>query len=239
MNASTGATAGVPTAAAELFGPRLAAATRYVELLGTEGVLRGLIGPRESDRLWDRHVMNSAVVSEVVPHGAEVVDVGSGAGLPGVPLALVRPDVRVTLLEPMQRRCVFLDEVVEELGLTGRVRVVRGRAPGAGAGAGGFTSDVAVARAVAPLPQLARLLPPMVRPGGLMAALRGSKVDDELAAARGDLEARGWRDIGVSRCGVGRLDEPTRVLFGRTARDARRGREAGRDQRARGQARST
>jgi 16S rRNA (guanine527-N7)-methyltransferase len=235
------ATAGVPPGAAELFGPCLAAAARYVELLGTEGVLRGLMGPRESDRLWDRHVMNSAVVAEVVPYGADVVDVGSGAGLPGVPLALVRPDVRVTLLEPMQRRCVFLDEVVEELGLTGRVRVVRGRAPDAGAGAraGGFASDVAVARAVAPLPQLARLLPPMVRPGGLMAALRGSKVDDELAAARGDLEARGWRDIGVSRCGVGRLDEPTRVLLGRTARDARRGREAGRDQRARGQTRST
>jgi 16S rRNA (guanine527-N7)-methyltransferase len=253
---------GVPPGTEELFGSQFPAAERYVELLGTKGVVRGLIGPREVDRLWDRHIVNSAVVCEVLPRGADVVDVGSGAGLPGIPLALVRPDLRVTLLEPMQRRCTFLDEVVEELGLASRVRVVRGRAPDAARGPKGLTFDIAVARAVAPLDRLGALMSPILRPAGLMAALRGSKVDEELATVRGDLEAQGWRDVEVVTCGAGWLDQPTRVLRavrgiaragsgsggrhggnqkqnGRTARDARRGREASRDQRARGQARST
>lgn len=206
------AASGVPAEVERLFGPLLPAAVRYVEMLGTDGVVRGLIGPREVDRLWDRHVVNSAVVSEVLPSGADVVDVGSGAGLPGIPLALARTDLCVTLLEPMQRRCVFLAEVIEELGLGGRVGVVRGRAPDAAAGSRGLRFDAAVARAVAPLDRLGALLLPMLRPGGIMAALRGSRVDEELMAARRDLEVQGWRDVEVVRCGTGWLDEPTRVL---------------------------
>ena len=107
---------------------RLPLAERYAELLATEGVVRGLIGPREAPRLWERHLLNCAVLAELVPESASVADVGSGAGLPGVVLAIARPDLRVTLVEPLLRRTRFLDEVVEELGLQDQVEVVRGRA---------------------------------------------------------------------------------------------------------------
>jgi 16S rRNA (guanine527-N7)-methyltransferase len=225
----------------------LPGAVRYVEMLGTDGVERGLIGPREADRLWDRHVVNSAVVSEVIPHGADVVDVGSGAGLPGVPLALARPDLHVTLLEPMQRRCAFLAEVVDALELADRVVIVRGRAPDAAAAPRCLRFDVAVARAVAPLDRLGGWLLPMLRSGGIMMALRGSKVDEELMGVRGDLEVQGWRDVEVVKCGADWLDEPTRVLRavrGTNSNRARRGTHdedgrPSRDQRARGRPRST
>jgi 16S rRNA (guanine527-N7)-methyltransferase len=256
--------------AAEIFGPAFELARRYVALLATEGVVRGLIGPRETDRLWDRHVVNSAVVADLVPTGSELADVGSGAGLPGIPIALARPDVRVVLVEPMQRRCDFLSEVVLELDLSERVRVLRGRAPDVGQGRVGLRFDVVMARAVAPLDKLGAMLAPVTARGGLLLALRGARVNDELVAARPALDSQGWRDIEVVLCGGERVSEPTRVLRavrsidddrlggttanasgnggaggkknrqgGRTARDARRGREASRDQRARGQTRST
>jgi 16S rRNA (guanine527-N7)-methyltransferase len=261
-----GAGESVPALAADLFGPRLNRAVRYADLLATEGVRRGLIGPRESERLWDRHLLNCAVLAEVVPADAAVVDVGSGAGLPGIPLALARPELRVTLLEPMERRCRFLDEAIDVLDLGAQVSVLRGRAPDVLRGAGGLRFDVAVARAVAPMERLGAMLLPVVRPGGVMLALRGSRVMEELLDARDGLGAQGWRDMDVVTCGAGRLDEPSRVLravrairseasgggnrYGgggrqdeqqgrRKAREPRRGGEAGRDQRARGQARST
>ena len=118
----------LPEAAAAMFGPRLEIAQRYAELLATAGVERGLLGPREVDRVWERHLLNSAAVGELLDHGERVVDIGSGAGLPGIPLAIARPDLDITLLEPLLRRSEFLKEAVAELGLT--VEVARGRAEG-------------------------------------------------------------------------------------------------------------
>jgi 16S rRNA (guanine527-N7)-methyltransferase len=256
----------VPPVAAELFGPKLSGAVRYTELLGTVGVERGLIGPRETERLWERHVLNCAVLAEAVPADADAVDVGSGAGLPGIPLALARPDVRVVLLEPMERRCRFLQEVVTALGLEDQISVRRGRAPDAGIGPDGRRFGVAVARAVAPLERLGAILLPMLQPGGVMLAMRGSRILEELQDARGSLGTQGWHPVDVVVCGEGRVEEPTRVLRAvrssqltraenrrgrgdgewhddrqvrRTARDSRRSREIGRDQPTRGQSRST
>ncbi|MCL9760706.1 16S rRNA (guanine(527)-N(7))-methyltransferase RsmG [Frankia sp. AiPa1] len=252
--------------AAEIFGARIAQAVRYTELLATVGVERGLIGPRETDRLWARHVLNCAVLAEVVPDGADLVDVGSGAGLPGIPLALARPDVQVELLEPMQRRCQFLLEVVTALGLESQVSVRRGRAPDAGIGPDSRRFGVVVARAVAPLERLGAILLPMLQPGGVMLAMRGSRILAELQDARGSLGTQGWHPVDVVVCGEGRVDEPSRVLRAvrasqltraeskkgrgdgerhdgrqarRTARDSRQSREAGRDRPTRGQSRST
>lgn len=154
-----------PEAARAVFGERLADAVRYAELLADAGVRRGLIGPREVPRLWERHLLNCAVLSDVVPEGVSVCDVGSGAGLPGIPLALTRPDLRITLLEPLLRRTIFLQEAVEELGL-GNVTVARGRAEEV---AGRLTPvDVVTARAVAPLDRLAGWGLPLLRPYGKM-----------------------------------------------------------------------
>jgi len=231
-----------PPVAAEVFGEALESAVRYVELLATAGVERGLIGPRETDRLWDRHLLNCAALAEVVPPGATVVDVGSGAGLPGVPLALARTDLRVVFLEPMERRTVFLREVVAALDSAGRMSVLRGRAPDVGVGKDGLRWDVAVARAVAPLERLGGMLLPVVRPGGVMLAMRGSRVDEELAEARDGLRSQGWRDVRVLMCGKDRLAEPTRLVAAeRVADGAGRqgvgdrhdGRQRGQRQRAR------
>jgi 16S rRNA (guanine527-N7)-methyltransferase len=245
----SGGAAGIPEPPAvsrEFFGDRVDDARRYAALLGTAGVERGLIGPREVERLWERHLLNCAAVAELLPPGAQIVDVGSGAGLPGIPLALARPELRVVLLEPMERRCIFLAEAVETLGLAQRVSVLRGRAPDA-ATLGGLSSDVVVARAVAPLGRLAGMLLPLVRPGGLLLALRGSRAVEELREASDEVSANGARDARVVRCGVGRLAEPTTVVLAtrvevparQASRAGRREREAGRDQRARGRSRST
>jgi 16S rRNA (guanine527-N7)-methyltransferase len=176
----------VPAVAAEVFGDRLAVATRYADLLCTEGVVRGVIGPHESARIWSRHLLNSAALSALVPIGARVIDVGSGAGLPGVPLALARPDLVVTLVEPLARRVAFLTEVVEALDVD--VTVVRARAQELARG----EHDVVVARAVAPLDRLARMTVPLLREGGVLLAVKGESAADELAGAAGAL-----RDSGV------------------------------------------
>jgi 16S rRNA (guanine527-N7)-methyltransferase len=202
-----------PAVAADLFGDALGGAVRYAELLASAGVERGLIGPRETDRLWDRHILNCAVMAEAVPDTATVVDVGSGAGLPGIPLALARPDLRVVLLEPMERRCVFLEEVIAALGVGSRMSVLRGRAPDIGLGKDRRRWDVAVARAVAPLERLGGMLLPAVRPGGVMLAMRGSRVDEEVAEAQDGLRSQGWRDVRVLMCGKDRLTEPTRLVL--------------------------
>lgn len=165
-----------------VFGDAIERAEEYVRLLATEGTVRGLIGPREVPRLWDRHLLNSVAIAPLVPAGAHVVDVGSGAGLPGIPLALARPDLTVTLLEPLARRVTFLDECVDALRL-GTVTVVRGRAEEGPVRRSLGGADVVTARAVAPLDKLAGWCLPLLRPGGRLLAIKGSSAAAELAAA--------------------------------------------------------
>ena len=147
--------------------------------------VRGLIGPREAPRLWDRHLLNCAVLAEVMPERRDVCDIGSGAGLPGLVLAIARPDLTVTLVEPLLRRTTFLEEVVAELGLDS-VEVVRGRAEELH---GQRTFDVVTSRAVAPLERLLRWSMPLVAPRGALVAMKGSSVDEEIEAARGHAAA--------------------------------------------------
>jgi 16S rRNA (guanine527-N7)-methyltransferase len=185
---------------------RLPLAVRYAELLATEGVLRGLIGPREAPRLWDRHLLNCAVLDELVPQGAAVADVGSGAGLPGLVLAIARPDLRVTLVEPLLRRTRFLEEAVVVLGLEGQVEVLRGRAEELG---GDRMFAVVTARAVAPLDRLARWCLPLVAPGGELVAMKGASASAEVESAGPALRKLGCRPPVVVELGAGLLDETT------------------------------
>ncbi|WP_299930280.1 16S rRNA (guanine(527)-N(7))-methyltransferase RsmG [uncultured Nocardioides sp.] len=187
---------------------RLPLAERYTELLATEGVVRGLIGPREAPRLWERHVLNSAVLGEAVSEGASVCDIGTGAGLPGLVLAIARPDLSVTLVEPLLRRTTFLDEVVAELGLF-HVTVVRGRAEDLH---GSATFDVVTSRAVAPLERLLGWSMPLVAPTGATIAMKGRSIHEEIAQARGFLTA--WRcgEPEVFEVGVDLVDPPTTVV---------------------------
>lgn len=159
----------------------------YADLLATDGVVRGLIGPREAPRLWERHLLNCAVLGEVVPQDSTVCDIGSGAGLPGLVLAIARPDLRLTLVEPLLRRTTFLDEAVEALELA-NVEVVRGRADDLH---GQRTFDVVTSRAVAPLERLLQWSMPLVAPTGALVAMKGSSVADEIEAARPVLNR--WR----------------------------------------------
>lgn len=214
-----------PPAAATVFGSQLAVASAYARLLASDGVTRGLLGPREVPRLWARHLLNCAVIAELIAPGATVVDVGSGAGLPGIPLALARADLRIELLEPLQRRVAFLQEVVVALGLD-RIRVVRGRAEDSPATDG---VDVVTARAVAPLSRLAGWCLPLLRPGGSLIALKGSHASAELDAGADDLRRLGAVDWEVVTCGLGLVDPPTtvvRVVLGEAGvpRDGRPGR---------------
>ncbi|MDK8511294.1 16S rRNA (guanine(527)-N(7))-methyltransferase RsmG [Corynebacterium bovis] len=199
-----------PTVAAEVFGDNLRLAERYAEWLADAGTERGLIGPREVPRLWDRHILNSAVLQEVIPRGARVVDVGSGAGLPGIPLAICRPDLSVTLVEPLLRRATFLEEVVADLGLP--VRVVRGRAEEKSVVSTIGGADVVTSRAVAPLGKLAKWSLPFVRVGGSLRALKGSSVRDEIARDRNDIKKARGGDATVHEVGLGVLESPTYVL---------------------------
>jgi 16S rRNA (guanine527-N7)-methyltransferase len=201
---------GLRAAAEQLFGERLPLAQRYAELLATVGIERGLLGPREAERVWERHLLNSAVLESALARDRTVVDVGSGAGLPGIPLALARPDLRVCLLEPMLRRVRFLDEVIAELSL-GQVSAVRGRAP-EDAAALPFTPDYAVARAVAPLDRLVSWTMPLVRMGGELLALRGQSANEEARTARQAVARAGGRPPTVHRLGEGLLPEPVTVV---------------------------
>lgn len=193
-----------PTAARGVFGSRLPSATRYVEWLATEGIVRGLLGPREVPRLWERHVLNCAAVAEAIPRGATVADLGSGAGLPGVVLALTRPDLSVTLIEPLLRRSDFLGEVVADLGLE-NCEVVRARGEEL---AGSRTFEVVTSRAVAALPRLAQWSLPLVAPGGVMLAMKGSRVAEELTAAEPVVTRWGGGPPEVIRVGTGVVDPP-------------------------------
>nr|WP_309237989.1 16S rRNA (guanine(527)-N(7))-methyltransferase RsmG [Streptomyces albidus (ex Kaewkla and Franco 2022)] len=199
-----------PTEAArKLFGDRLPEVARYAELLADAGVRRGLIGPREVPRLWERHLLNCAVLSEIVPEGVTVCDVGSGAGLPGIPLALVRPDLEITLLEPLLRRTTFLEEVVELLGLD-HVSVARGRAEEM---LGTLQPvHVVTARAVAPLDRLAGWGVPLLRPYGEMLAIKGDTAEEELKGARDALHKLGVVETSVVQVGAGVVDPLSTVV---------------------------
>jgi 16S rRNA (guanine527-N7)-methyltransferase len=199
-----------PPTAQAAFGDQLAGARRYVELLAGEGVVRGLIGPREVPRLWERHVLNSVAVAEAVPHGARVVDVGSGAGLPGIPLALARPDLALTLVEPMARRVEFLTHVVEELGTDWSV--VRGRAEEKSVVRAVGQVDVVTARAVAPLPRLVGWVRGMLRPGAQLVALVGAKAAAEVPDLVPELTAAGMRDVYVRPVGAELGEAATQVV---------------------------
>ncbi|MFE8944139.1 16S rRNA (guanine(527)-N(7))-methyltransferase RsmG [Streptomyces sp. NPDC003233] len=198
-----------PEQAREVFGDRFADAVRYAELLAEAGVQRGLIGPREVPRLWERHLLNCAVLSEAVPEGVTVCDVGSGAGLPGIPLALVRDDLNITLLEPLLRRTTFLTEVVELLGLD-HVTVVRGRAEEV---LGKLPPvHVVTARAVAPLDRLAAWGIPLLRPYGEMLALKGDTAEEELKAAATALSKLGAVETSILHVGEGIVDPMSTVV---------------------------
>lgn len=181
---------------------------RYAELLADAGVERGLIGPRERPRLWTRHLANSVALEELVPRDVRVVDVGSGAGLPGLPLALARPDLTFVLLEPLLRRATFLQEAVEALALDGRVSVRRGRAEDESQPLG----QVVTARAVAPLQRLAGWTLPLVPVGGTLLAVKGSRAVQEAADAAAVLQRLGAAPAQVCRCGVGLIDPPATVI---------------------------
>lgn len=206
-----------PPVAAEIFGERLPAAVRYAEHLATSGVERGLIGPRETDRLWDRHIINCAVVAETVANGARLVDLGSGAGLPGIPLSLARPDLYVVLIEPLARRVEWLYEVIEDLGLP--IEVHRGRAEEKDVRRRWEGADVVTARAVAPLARLAQWGLPLLRPGGTLVAVKGTSASDEVARDAVAVRKAGGGEPRVVRCGVGVIEVPsTVVLVERVAR---------------------
>jgi 16S rRNA (guanine527-N7)-methyltransferase len=202
-----------PAVAREVFGPAFPLAERYAELLAGPGIVRGLLGPREGERLWERHLLNSALLAELVPRPSTLVDIGSGAGLPGLVLAMLLPDVQVTLVEPMARRVVFLGECVAALGLD-NVRIRRARAEEV---AGEFSADVVTARAVAPLDRLAGLAVPLVRPGGLVLAVKGERAAAEAAAAGPVLRKLGVSDVAVVRAGTGWDCPATTVVTMRVA----------------------
>ena len=194
-----------------MFGSALGLAERYAELLAGPGAEQGLIGPRETARLWDRHLMNCAAVAELVPRptaGRSVIDLGSGAGLPGIVLAMLLPDSEIVLLEPMARRIMFLEECVRMLDLR-NVVVRRGRAEDA---AGQLVADVVTARAVAPLARLASLALALVRPGGLVLAMKGAGAEEEIARARPVLQRLGARDVTVVQAGSGKVSPPPTVV---------------------------
>lgn len=195
-----------PAAAAAVFGDRLDLARGYANALVRDGDLLGLLGPRELPRLWSRHILNSAVVAELVAPGKTVCDIGSGAGLPGIPMAIVLPDTRFTLIEPMERRSEWLVSVVEELGLS-NVEVLRARAEEVGE-----AFDIATARAVSALPKLLRMCVPLVRHGGEILALKGSKAAEEIEEAKRLQKKLAIASFNIELAGAQLLPEPTLVV---------------------------
>lgn len=196
-----------PSIAVELFGDRIDVARRFTEALAAEGELRGLIGPLELPRLWTRHILNSVIAAPLF-HGS-VADIGSGAGLPGLVLAIGRPDVEWTLIEPMERRVTWLNEQVQSLELT-NVKIMRARAEEVG-----LEFDVVTARAVSALRTLVPITAPLVKDGGELIFLKGHNVDAEIAAAQKVLKKHKVSDVAVQVLGDGVLTESTRVFRGR------------------------
>lgn len=193
-----------------MFADRAVLAERYAGWLADAGTVRGLIGPREVPRLWERHILNSAVLVEAIPADVRTVaDIGSGAGLPGIPVAIARPDLEVTLIEPLLRRTTFLEEVVADLGLS-NVTVVRGRAEELVKKLPGF--DVVTSRAVAPLDRLAKWSLPLVRPGGMFLPMKGELAAAELREHAAVLRRLGTRGGEVRQVGADLVQEPVTVI---------------------------
>ena len=198
------------TSVTDPFGDRLPVARRYAEHLATTGVEWGLVGPREAARVWDRHVLNCAVVAGLVPAGARVLDIGSGAGLPGIPLALARPDLRVVLVEPLARRVEWLRAVLADLDLP--IEVERGRAEDLAVRRRWEGADVVTSRAVAPLHRLAAWCLPLVRPGGMMLAVKGVSAPAEVERDARAIAALGGGSPRIETCGIGIVDPPSTVV---------------------------
>jgi 16S rRNA (guanine527-N7)-methyltransferase len=207
-----------PDIATAVFGERLGLAQRYAELLADIGVDWGILGPREIDRLWERHLLNCGVVAELLEPGEQVADIGSGAGLPGLPLAIAKPGLRIVLIESLLRRTEFLRTAVAELELD--VEVVRGRAedPAVRESVGG--RDAVVSRAVAPLDKVTRWSLGLLRPGGRMLAIKGERAPDEVREHRRVMTGLGATDARVVECGVSYLSPPTTVVVARRAKPA-------------------
>jgi 16S rRNA (guanine527-N7)-methyltransferase len=193
-----------------VFGERLPLAERYAEHLATTGVEWGLVGPREASRVWERHILNCAVVADLIPPAARVLDIGSGAGLPGIPLALARPDLRVVLVEPLARRVEWLRTVLADLELP--VEVERGRAEDTPIRRRWEGADVVTSRAVAPLHRLAAWCLPLVRPGGMMLAVKGMSAPAEVERDARAVAASGGGIPRIETCGVGIVDPPSTVV---------------------------
>ena len=193
-----------------VFGERLPLAERYAEHLATTGVEWGLVGPREASRVWERHILNCAVVADLIPPAARVLDIGSGAGLPGIPLALARPDLRVVLVEPLARRVEWLRTVLADLELP--VEVERGRAEDISIRRRWEGADVVTSRAVAPLHRLAAWCLPLVRPGGMMLAVKGMSAPAEVERDARAVAASGGGIPRIETCGVGIVDPPSTVV---------------------------
>ncbi|ALJ22318.1 16S rRNA (guanine(527)-N(7))-methyltransferase RsmG [Microbacterium sp. No. 7] len=197
-----------PAAAAAVFGDRIDLARRFAAALAQHGEERGLIGPLEPPRLWTRHILNSAVAAPLFTAGWRVGDIGSGAGLPGLVLAIARPDVHWVLIEPMERRVAWLTEQVEALGLD-NVEVVRARGEDWREGA---VLDAVTARAVSALRTLIPLTAPLVRPGGELILLKGANAENEIGAAEKQIRRFRLSNVRVEPVGAGVIDDPTRVI---------------------------
>lgn len=198
----------MPQAAATVFGAREQVAAQYAALLADTGVSHGLIGPREVPRLWGRHILNCAAIEEVFPAGATIIDVGSGAGLPGLALAIARPDLHLHLVEPMQRRTLWLSTTVRTLGLD-NVVVHRARAEDLH---GTLSAPFVTARAVARIDKLARWCFPLLSNGGTLVALKGRSAPEELDAERPALGRLGMTEGRVTTHGAGVVDPPTYAM---------------------------
>jgi len=195
-----------PAAAEMIFGDQIGKARSYFEALVRDGDLLGLLGPREMPKLWTRHILNSAVVADLVSPGQTVADVGSGAGLPGIPMALAQPQAHFTLIEPMERRSDWLKRVVQDLELN-NIRVHRARAEEVSE-----VFDVVTARAVSALPNLLRMCVPMTKHGGEVIALKGSKAAEEIQDAKKLQKKLGIASFEIVRVGGEFLTDPTLVV---------------------------
>lgn len=199
-----------PEIAIQIFGANIQKASKYHDLLATAGSTRGFIGPKEVPILWDRHILNCAVISEAIGEYLTVADIGSGAGLPGIPLALARPDLELFLIEPLLKRSVFLTEVVEELQLD-NVTVIRGRAEDDDVRKQLGLVDIATSRAVAPLGKLAGWSLGLVKKGGAMLAMKGASVTEELARDKSAIKKAGGGHAEIFQVGT-QLSEPATVI---------------------------
>jgi 16S rRNA (guanine527-N7)-methyltransferase len=196
-----------PESAKAIFGPQIEKARAFAEKLANDSDDLGLLGPRELDKLWSRHILNSAVVAETIKPGDLVADVGSGAGLPGIPMAIALPEANFVLIEPMERRSNWMQEVIEELRLT-NVQVRRARAEEVL----NLKFDIVTARAVAALDKLLKMCVPLLKPGGSLIALKGFKAVDEIEAARKLQKKLRIASFEIQICGEKFLAEPTSVV---------------------------